>query len=57
MGKTADSGPELFDCLKLGAVTVWKSRAVQPMSPEGPITLDLSRLLFFKPRLVLKNAR
>jgi hypothetical protein len=57
MGKNADSGPERFDCLKLGDVTVWKSRAVQPMSPDGPITLDLSRLLFFKPRLVLKNAR
>jgi hypothetical protein len=57
MGKPPLNGPERFDKITADGVTVWKSEAVQPMKTGEPISIDTGRLLFWKKRIVLKNAR
>jgi hypothetical protein len=57
MGKPLTNGVERFEKFQLDGIIVWRSNAVFPSVPGQPITIDYSGWLFFRKRLVVKNAR
>jgi hypothetical protein len=57
MGKPPLAGPERFEPVAADGVTVWKSNSVQPIDPTAPIAIDTGRVLFWRKRIVVRNAR
>jgi hypothetical protein len=57
MGKPLVNGVEPFERFSQDGVTVWRSNAVFPASPDQPITIDVGGFLFLGKRVVVRNAR